>query len=177
LTILTSEKKAKAFENDCKSAFGVSAAGGNLELSVIVKDKSDGYAANYAALIAAAQQGRGADAGPLKVGTFTKSKQEGAFVNGWEEALKATNGVQTVDVTSGFAVASAAKDEKELLSAKNAARLSAKVMKMLKEDITSSIDEGKPPSHASLSRKYEKVRLYSLFWTILLFFSTFDSHY
>ena len=156
LTILTSDKKAKAFEKDCKAAFGTSANGGNLELSIIVKDKSDGYAANYAALIAAAKQGEDSKS-TFKIGTFMKAKSEGAFVTGWEEAVKGANNVEMVDVAAGFAVASSIKDEKELLSAKNAARLSAKVMKMLKEDITSSIDEGKLFKHSILSEKYEQM--------------------
>jgi nucleosome binding factor SPN SPT16 subunit len=56
LTILTSAKKAAAFEKDCGAVFGDSVTGGSLGLTVLVKDKSDGYAANFAALMSAAKK-------------------------------------------------------------------------------------------------------------------------
>jgi nucleosome binding factor SPN SPT16 subunit len=151
LTILTSSKKAAAFEADCKSVFGADVAGGKLELQVIVKNKADEYKANYAALIATATAGLAAGT-TLKLGTFTKITSQGAFTTGWDAAVKKETNIELVDISSGFAVASAVKDEKELLSCKNASRLSAKVMKLLKEEITSTIDAGNASTHTSLVR-------------------------
>ena len=54
LTILTSAKKAAAFEKDCREVFGDNVPGGKLDLTVLVKDKTDSYASNYAALMAKA---------------------------------------------------------------------------------------------------------------------------
>ena len=154
LTILTSPKKAAAFESECKSVFGANVSGGSLELEIIIKDKSDDYKANYATLIAAAKLGI---TGTMKLGTFTKAQSQGAFTTGWGVAIAEAADIELVDVSSGFACASAVKDDKELLSGKNAARLSAKVMKLLKEEITKTIDEGNPPTHAALSDKMDKI--------------------
>jgi nucleosome binding factor SPN SPT16 subunit len=155
LTILTSAKKAAAFEKDCREVFGDNVPGGKLDLTVLVKDKTDSYASNYAALMAEAK--KGSSDNKVNIGTFTKSKQEGNFTTGWNNFVASDADASVVDVSAGFAEASAVKDEKELLSGKNAARLSAKVVNLVKGEIIKAIDEGKPPTHQKLSEKMEGI--------------------
>ena len=150
--ILTSPKKAEYFRM-CASAFP-----DGLELTVLVKDKTDGYAANFTAVLDACKAG--ASGGKVKIGTFAKTVQEGAFANAWQSHV-ASDAVaaafEIVDVGPGFQVATAIKDEYGQGLTKTASVLAAKVMSELKKDFMKLVDADEKVKHATVSEKFDAI--------------------
>ncbi|KAJ3037385.1 FACT complex subunit spt16 [Rhizophlyctis rosea] len=91
-----------------------------------------------------------------QVGTFPKDRFEGKIISEWEDALK-SKGIETVDMTAGFGLALAVKDDDELEFVSTAARISSSVMqRYFLPEMSSIMDEQKRVKQDALALKMEK---------------------
>ena len=121
------------------------------DIKLLVRDKEDKDKKNFTKLVDAIKS---ANDGKT-IGSFTKDKFPGDFMNAWRDALKKESFDQ-VDMAATFGYLMAAKEEVELSLVKKAAGLSSDIFsKYLKEQIMDIIDGDKKKPHSKISKDIE----------------------
>ena len=121
------------------------------DIKLLVRDKEDKDKKNYTKLIETIKASKNGKS----LGTFTKDKFPGDFMNAWRDMLKKES-FEQVDMASSFGYLMAAKEDVELGLVKKAAGLSSDIFsKYLKEQIMDIIDGDKKKPHSKISKDIE----------------------
>ena len=121
------------------------------DIKLLVRDKEDMDKKNFSKLVDAIKSSNDGKT----IGSFTKDKFPGDFMNAWRDALKKESFDQ-VDMAATFGYLMAAKEEVELSLVKKAAGLSSDIFsKYLKEQIMDIIDGDKKKPHSKISKDIE----------------------
>merc|ERR1719334_1614509 len=121
------------------------------DIKLLVRDKEDKDKKNYTKLIETIKASKNGKS----LGTFTKDKFPGDFMNAWRDMLKKES-FEQVDMASSLGYLMAAKEDVELGLVKKAAGLSSDIFsKYLKEQIIDFIDGDKKKPHSKISKDIE----------------------
>eukprot|EP01082_Thalassiosira_pseudonana_P010309 g9274.t1 g9274 contig36:246525-250335(+) len=154
--ILATKKKCEFMEPAVEKVTGSIA-----ELKLLVREKTDGNAANFEKMLQAAKVDR--NGVNVKIGVIMKEfkkndGKEGSIVAGWEKKLgEDSSKVDIVDVTAGISLVMAVKDATELDLIKKSSVLSNKVLKhKFIPRIEAIIDEGLKATHDELAQEVDE---------------------
>ncbi|ODM94648.1 FACT complex subunit spt16 [Orchesella cincta] len=143
---LSSKKKV-----DFLKALDVKDENGLPPVTLLVRDKNDKDKANFEKLVEALKGSKGGKT----IGTFTKDKFPGEFMDSWKSAFS-KEGFETIDIAAPIALVYAVKEDPELHTMKRAAQATADVFsKYLKDQIMDIVDADKKVRHAKLAEGVE----------------------
>lgn len=143
---LSSKKKV-----DFLKALEVKDENGLPQIHLLVRDKNDKDKANFEKLMDALKGSKGGKA----VGTFTKDKFPGEFMDAWRSVFSKQE-FEVMDVSAPIGSVMSVKEDSELHTMKRASQVTLDVFtKYLKDQIMDIVDADKKVRHAKLSEGVE----------------------
>jgi nucleosome binding factor SPN SPT16 subunit len=148
IVILAASKKAKLAQDladsiDSKFKY---------KIEVLTRNKADKDAANFSKVIEFLKSSKAG----AKVGILAKEKNDGAFVAGWDAALK-ESAMATGDISSGISDALAVKNEEQLKAIRDGSLIAVQAIKKhVIEEILNLIDDKKEASMLTLMEDVEE---------------------